>query len=216
LNRIQQRRRGIRIPGAWDPFEFAVTTLVLGPQPGATGRSRLTALVEECGDPLELTGESVADAVDAGPDRLFPTPDALAGAALGTLGLPERRARALGALCAAVASKELVLDAGIGPGTAASLEQLESLNGVDESSAQRIALRGLGDPDAFPTSDAILRRALVPRGASPLSARALARRAERWQPWRGYAAMLLWESQSGAPSAPSRVSSARLRSIPQR
>ena len=103
---------------------------------------------------------------------------------------------AVGCSAAAVASGHLKLDAETGPGSATLFERLRALPGLDDATAQGIALRGLGDPDAFPSTDPALRRALGPASklGSALSPGALARRAERWQPWRGYAAMLLWES----------------------
>jgi AraC family transcriptional regulator of adaptative response / DNA-3-methyladenine glycosylase II len=54
-----------------------------------------------------------------------------------------------------------------------------------------VALRALGEPDAFPASDLGLRRALGPQGR-PLASQALEQRSKAWQPWRAYAAVLLW------------------------
>jgi len=68
----------------------------------------------------------------------------------------------------------------IGPG-------LRPVRGIGEWTAQYVAMRALRDPDAFPSSDLVLRRA-----AGGLSPRALESRAEAWRPWRAYAAMLLW------------------------
>ena len=55
-----------------------------------------------------------------------------------------------------------------------------------------MALRGLGEPDAFPAGDLGLRKALAAKGKPPLAEAAVARRAEAWRPWRGYAALHLW------------------------
>jgi 3-methyladenine DNA glycosylase/8-oxoguanine DNA glycosylase len=65
--------------------------------------------------------------------------------------------------------------------------------GIGPWTAEYVALRGAGDPDAFPASDLGLRKALA-LGGPPVSERVLAARAESWRPWRGYAAMLLWRS----------------------
>jgi AraC family transcriptional regulator of adaptative response / DNA-3-methyladenine glycosylase II len=105
------------------------------------------------------------------------------------MGVPRARAGALAALAQAVASGDLDLDGGLTPELA--LERLEALPGIGPWTAQYVALRALGVPDAFPASDLGLRRALG-RPGHPLSTAALAQRAERWRPWRGYAAMLLW------------------------
>jgi AraC family transcriptional regulator of adaptative response / DNA-3-methyladenine glycosylase II len=72
------------------------------------------------------------------------------------------------------------------------MADLERLPGVGPWTASYIAMRALGAPDAFPDGDLALRRALG--GVS--SKEALAR-AERWRPWRAYAAMHLWASLKG-------------------
>ena len=69
-------------------------------------------------------------------------------------------------------------------------EALQRQPGVGPWTVEYVALRGLGEPDAFPDGDLVLRR--VAGGARPLTATALRTRAERWRPWRGYAALLLW------------------------
>ena len=68
-----------------------------------------------------------------------------------------------------------------------------ALPGIGEWTAQYIAMRGLGDPDAFPTGDLGLRIAAAAT-AIGLTRRALSDLAERWRPWRAYAAMHLWQS----------------------
>jgi AraC family transcriptional regulator of adaptative response / DNA-3-methyladenine glycosylase II len=68
---------------------------------------------------------------------------------------------------------------------------LTTLPGVGPWTAQYLAMRALGEPDAFPASDLWLRRALAEHGRPVSAARAEAR-AERWRPWRSYAALALW------------------------
>jgi len=61
--------------------------------------------------------------------------------------------------------------------------------------AQLIALRGLGWPNAFPAGDLVLRRQLgLTRPADVLA------HAARWAPWRGYAAVHLWRRAEEEPS----------------
>ena len=72
---------------------------------------------------------------------------------------------------------------------------LESLEGIGPWTANMIALRAVGEPDAFPAGDLGLRKALA-NGSTPLTTRILGTRAEAWRPWRGYAAMALWLSGS--------------------
>jgi AraC family transcriptional regulator of adaptative response / DNA-3-methyladenine glycosylase II len=120
---------------------------------------------------------------------VFPAAATLAQADLSGLGLTGGRQEALRALAGAVASGALDLDGGQAPD--AVRRALLALPGVGPWTAEYVALRALGEPDAFPASDLGLRRALGRRG-QPLATAALARRAEHWQPWRGYAAVLLW------------------------
>jgi 3-methyladenine DNA glycosylase/8-oxoguanine DNA glycosylase len=50
-------------------------------------------------------------------------------------------------------------------------------------------MRALGQPDAFPSTDLGLLRAMNLRDPKELE-----RRSEAWRPWRAYAAMYLWRS----------------------
>ncbi len=176
---LVRRRPGLRIPGAWDPFECAVRTVIgLGVAP-ATSRSIAARLAER-------HGEAVATG-DPGLARLFPRPAALARAKLEGLGLPAARAAALRALARAVAGGGIDFTA---PADEARLA-LAAVPGVGESVAEHVALRALAEPDALPGADLVLRRAVSPRSRA-LDRRRLIERAEAWRPWRSYAAMHLW------------------------
>ena len=112
---------------------------------------------------------------------------------LAVIGMPQARRTALASLAAAV-----VADPGIF-GARRTLEeaiaQLRSLVGIGEWTAQYIAMRELREPDAFPAADIGLMRAMGQgRGARPSPAELLAH-AERWRPWRAYAALHLWASE---------------------
>jgi AraC family transcriptional regulator of adaptative response / DNA-3-methyladenine glycosylase II len=98
-----------------------------------------------------------------------------------------------------VHSGELVLDGSRDLET--SVRALAALPGIGEWTAQVVAMRALREPDAFPTADLGLRRALGPPGrpATPARVRELA---EAWRPWRAYAAALLWMSDAGAGPSP--------------
>ena len=76
---------------------------------------------------------------------------------------------------------------------------LADLPGLGDWTAQYVALRALGDPDAFPAADLVLRRQAAV--GAPLSARALASRAEGWRPWRAYAVIHLWQAAAEARRA---------------
>jgi 3-methyladenine DNA glycosylase/8-oxoguanine DNA glycosylase len=97
--------------------------------------------------------------------------------------------------------EEISVQLGRDPYLARAFEDFPGLRvpGVGEWTAQYIAMRALGEPDAFPATDLGLRRALGP-GAKPIAGRRLAEIAEAWRPWRAYAAMALWMSQASGQS----------------
>jgi AraC family transcriptional regulator of adaptative response / DNA-3-methyladenine glycosylase II len=172
---------GVRVPGAWDPFELAVRA-ILGQQVTVQGATTLAGrLVQAFGSSIE--GRS------AGLTRLFPAPGRLANAELARIGLPRARAATVGALAAAVARGAVVLDAAQGLDDVVA--RLCALPGLGPWTAHYIAMRAFGEPDAFPATDLGLRRALG-NGTGALATAELSRLSEAWRPWRAYAAMCLW------------------------
>jgi AraC family transcriptional regulator of adaptative response / DNA-3-methyladenine glycosylase II len=120
---------------------------------------------------------------------VFPDARALREAPLERAGVIAARAEAIRALAATVADGTLALDGTLA--TEDAVDRLRALPGIGDWTAQYIALRALGEPDAFPAGDLGLRKA-AGNGAGPLSEQALLARAEAWRPWRGYAALHLW------------------------
>jgi AraC family transcriptional regulator, regulatory protein of adaptative response / DNA-3-methyladenine glycosylase II len=178
-----ERLPGLRIPGAWDPFELCVRA-VLGQQVSVVAASTLAGrLAAAFGRPLAAQG------VPPGLTHLFPRPEALAAAELERCGLTRARAAAIRGLAGRVADGRLVLESGAALDE--TVARLTELPGIGEWTAQYIAMRALGEPDAFPASDLGLRKALAREGRAP-SERELLARAEAWRPWRAYAAMALW------------------------
>ncbi len=171
---LVKARPGLRVPGAYDGFELAVRA-VLGQQVSVAGASTLAGrLAARFGIRLpESTGPSV----------VFPAPTDLAGADLSGLGLTTARQATLRALATAVADGRLALDHGADPEQTAA--RLGELRGIGPWTVAYILMRAVGDPDAFPGTDLGLRRALTDLGCQ-------ASRAERWRPWRSYAAVHLW------------------------
>ena len=167
---------GVRIAGAWDPFECAVLAALGELVDPAASRAAAARLVARLGQPIPA-----AD----GLTHLFPDPEALAGDRLADL--PPDSAGAVRALARAVAGGELDLDGPVDDVTAA----LAALPGLGAGPAQHIALRGLGEPDAFPAADPLLHA----MAGAPLP-RDLEARAGAWRPWRGYAAAHLWRLAS--------------------
>src|SRR5215467_5829962 len=141
-------RPGLRVPGAWDAFELAVR-VILGQQVSVKGASTLAGrLVQAFGEPLDA---------GCGLTHLFPEPAVLAEADCASIGLPAARGETIRRLAGAVARGEIVFGSSGDP--ARFLERLQSLPGIGEWTAQYIAMRALGEPDAFPAGDLGLLRA---------------------------------------------------------
>jgi AraC family transcriptional regulator of adaptative response / DNA-3-methyladenine glycosylase II len=182
------QRPGLRIPGAWDAFECAVRA-VLGQQISvAAARTLATRLVERAGEPIRGGSDALT--------HLFPTAAAIARAPLEGLGITGTRVVALKSLARAVLEGRI--DFSAAPAQVAAA--LAALPGIGPWTAQYVALRALGEPDAFPHGDGVLRRMAAPAGAPVLSAPELEERARRWRPWRGYATVHLWRA-AGALTA---------------
>lgn len=161
---------------------------VLGQQVSVAGARTLAGrLVAQLGERL--------DAPDGGLTHLFPEPAIVARAApevlAGALAIPAARREALRGLANALTEGGLILDPG------ANREEVRrkllSLRGIGAWTADYVAMRALGDPNAFPVTDLGVRRAVEQLGhaGGPASVAALA---ERWRPWRAYAARHLWAS----------------------
>ncbi len=174
-------RPGLRVPGAWEPFELAVRA-ILGQQVSvAAARTLAGRLAERAGAPLPGGAPPLA--------RIFPTPAALAGADLDGLGLTGARVAALRGLARAVLEDPALLAPG--RDLEETVARLAALPGIGRWTAQYVAMRALREPDAFPEGDLGLLRA-AGAGSGRGAAAALLRRAEAWRPWRAYAALHLW------------------------
>jgi AraC family transcriptional regulator of adaptative response / DNA-3-methyladenine glycosylase II len=184
-------RPGLRVPGAWDGFELAVRA-ILGQQISVSAATRLA------GKLVLAYGEKVVDPAAAGQGltHVFPTPRQLAGGDLAAIGMPRSRRMALASLAAAVVADPLIF----GPRRSLdeAVAQLRSLPGVGEWTAQYIAMRELREPDAFPAADIGLLRAMADAGGVRPSPADLLAHAEQWRPWRAYAALHLWASETSA------------------
>lgn len=198
---LVRARPGLRVPGAWDGFEIAVRA-VLGQQISVREATRLAGrLVALIGEPV---GEAAGEPVDEAPasprlTRVFPRPEAFSIAALARLGIPRSRIECLNGIAAAARTQPDLFDPCRDLATAVA--RLREISGVGEWTAQYIAMRGLGESDAFLASDAALQRALAIRGRRPTAAEVLAR-AESWRPWRAYAVLHLWMSAAAEAAIP--------------
>jgi len=192
---LVRARPGLRVPGGWDIFEVAVRA-VLGQQI-TVGRARELAadLVRRYGEPLRATEGSEV----GGLTHVFPSAERLSAADPSQLRMPRSRSRCLAALAAAAAREPALFRPGQDPEKA--MERLRALPGVGEWTAQYVALRGLREPDAFPAADVGLLRAMstLDGAAARPTPEELHDRAERWRPWRAYAAQHLWTHETSAP-----------------
>jgi AraC family transcriptional regulator of adaptative response / DNA-3-methyladenine glycosylase II len=199
---------GIRVPGAVDPHELVVRALVGQQISVAAARTHLGRLASR-------VGTGYASGIE-GLDRLFPTPEQIARVPEPVAGepldperplrLPGQAVRAVLDTCRALADGSLAVHVG------ADAEQLRSdlvaRPRIGPWTAAYVAMRVLGDPDAWLSGDVALvagARAVGVLGgepSAPAAHRVLADRAGAWAPWRSYAAMHLWQAASGAPSSP--------------
>jgi len=172
---------GLRLPGCIDGFEVAVRA-ILGQQVTVRAATTIAArFAEHFGEPFEGT---------AGLQRVFPTPQRVAEATVDEVaarGIIAARARAIVALALEIAQGRLVLER-MAP-VEATLAALENLPGVGPWTAQYIAMRALGWPDAFPHPDVATMKAMGMKAAKETL-----HAAEAWRPWRAYAVMHLWKS----------------------
>lgn len=177
------RRPGLRVPGAWNPFEVAVRA-VLGQQISVAGARTLAGrLVALCGRPLPKRFAR------AGLTHVFPSPRAVAGADLSRVGLPHTRVAALQGFARAVADGSFDLAAPRGLDDFET--RLTALPGFGPWTAHVVALRAFGESDAFPEGDLGLVKAMERAG---VRRDRIGARAERWRPYRAYATLYLWAS----------------------
>jgi len=177
---LLEARPGLRPPGTWDAFETGVRAII-GQQ------VTLAAANTIAGRLVERLGSAVPGLQPLGLSLTFPSPDTIATADLGGLGLTRTRATAVRSFARAVAEDTVRLDRSI------SLDRfvasMTALDGLGPWTAQYLAFR-LGEPDACPITDLGLQRAL-PRH-DPQQVATLGEIAERWRPWRALATTHLW------------------------
>ncbi|MGZ8583263.1 MAG: DNA-3-methyladenine glycosylase family protein [Actinomycetota bacterium] len=184
MRRLVRAAPGTRLPGTNDGFELAVRA-VAGQQVSVAGaRTTLSRIVERFGEPLPTPTGTIV--------RLFPTPERLAEAPRDGFGMPGARADAIRAVARGVASGELDLSgsAEVEP----TLASLTAIPGVGAWTASYVAMRALRDPDAFPVGDLGVRHGFTSLGLAD-DVRTIRERAERWRPWRAYAAVHLWQRE---------------------
>ncbi|UKY53637.1 DNA-3-methyladenine glycosylase 2 [Streptomyces inhibens] len=172
---------GRRVPRTVDADEFAVRA-VLGQQVStAAARTHAGRLVHAHGERVDDPG--------GGLSHLFPSAAALAELDPESLAMPRTRRATLTGVIAALGSGALQL--GVGSDRDEARARLSALPGVGPWTVECIAMRALGDPDAFTPTDLGLRRAAAGLGL-PHTPAALIRHSAIWRPWRAYAVQYLW------------------------
>lgn len=183
-------RPGLRVPGHVDGGELAVRA-VLGQQVTvAAARTAAGRLVASYGEPLRLAGGHQVD-------RLFPTMDVLAAIPPDQHPMPRARGRALQQLTSAIAEGRVVLDRSADRVEARAA--LLAIPGIGPWTADYVAMRALGEPDAFLPTDIGVRH-----GCERLGLTDVGQHSRTWQPWRSYALMHLWCVASGTAPTPLR------------
>ncbi|MGA6927458.1 MAG: AlkA N-terminal domain-containing protein, partial [Desulfosarcina sp.] len=178
---------GLRLPGSWDPFETMVRAVV-GQQISVRGA------VTQLGRIARLAGPSLDGWNDPHLTRFFPYPDELVAADMGTIGMPGKRKETLRQVSRQILSGALQLESA--GELSRFIKTLTAIPGIGPWTAHYVAMRALGEPDAFPASDLGIMKALQDGNDRP-SLKQVAARAEAWRPWRAYAAIYLWLGEEG-------------------
>lgn len=153
---------GMRPLGAWSPFELCVRTILGQQVTVAAAGTLMRRWVERCG--------SI-------------TPECILAANIDNIGMPTKRVATIRSLARAAVEGRVRFDA---PWREIN-EVLESLPGFGPWTREYLAIRLGREPDAFPASDlGLIRAAGVSKPAELLKI------AERWRPYRAYAATYLW------------------------
>jgi AraC family transcriptional regulator, regulatory protein of adaptative response / DNA-3-methyladenine glycosylase II len=175
LAALGKRFPGLRVARGWDPFETAICS-ILGQLVTAGQRTKLI------GQLVENYGDKVVDPRSGEQVRLFPDARVLAKSKLDLVRTTVARREAIRDLSRRVLSGAIRFSAGQDP--AVFRAAMQETKGLGSWSAEYISLRAMGDMDAFPKTDLILKRALALH--SDLDLQSLS-------PWRAYAATYLWQ-----------------------
>lgn len=184
LRPLVQAAPGQRLPRTVDEHELAIRAVLSQQVSLGAAATHARHLAEAHGDPVHDP--------DGGLTHVFPSAAALADVDPDSLALPRARRRTVVGLAAALANGSVTLDPGTDWDRARS--ELVAIDGIGPWTGELIALRGLGDPDAFPVTDLGVRRGAAAAGL-PTTPAALTARAKAWRPWRSYAVAHLWRNR---------------------
>jgi len=178
-----EKYSGLRLPGCWDIFEFSIRA-ILGQQISVKAATTLAQRIST------KYGSSPHDL----PEMLtmnFPHVEQLLDADFQELGITQTRIATLKRWVEYFHSHSELFS------HYPSLDELEqqlcAIKGIGPWTVNYLAMRGLSDPDAFPSADLGIIKALTINDEKPNNKEILAI-AEQWRPWRAYAAIYLWHS----------------------
>jgi AraC family transcriptional regulator of adaptative response / DNA-3-methyladenine glycosylase II len=178
LTSLVLKSPGRRVPRCADGAEMALRAVIGQQVSTSAAQTHAGRLVRQLGEP-------VSDP-NGGLTHLFPLTDHLGDV---QLAMPAKRRDTFAALVKALQKGDLAL----GPGSDRdeSMMALAKIPGIGPWTRQVIAMRALGDPDAFPESDLGVRHGAERLGL-PCTPAALVERSGAWRPWRAYAVQYLW------------------------
>jgi AraC family transcriptional regulator, regulatory protein of adaptative response / DNA-3-methyladenine glycosylase II len=184
LESLLDARPGLRVPGTWDGFEACICA-ILGDSIGTrvANRRLIRQFVETFGRPCAFAAHGLT--------HLFPHPREYSIAELSSIGIHGDRAVAIRSLSRSVKQRRLTFEAS--RSLDESLARCMTIQGIDRTTAEYLALRVLGEPDAFPIKPSVLKRFFSP-SVGKLPGGDCLQASDRWRPWRAYAAMYLTPS----------------------
>ena len=188
---------GLRLPGAVDGPEILLRAIFGQQVSVASARTTLARLTASVGRPLGFDRNSPG--FDPLLTHLFPAATDLAALEPARIPGPRRRADSIRGANRAIASGELVIDAGRRTNELSA--ELLALPGIGPWTAQYVCMRVLGDPDVLMTGDLVLRQGAATLGL-PSDAAALSQHAQRWSPFRSYGGLHLWRAAGQAAATP--------------
>jgi AraC family transcriptional regulator of adaptative response / DNA-3-methyladenine glycosylase II len=196
LKTVISQYPGLRLPGCWDIFEFSIRA-ILGQQVSVKAATTMAQRIAEKYGVDTVTSESNAKTNKM---KYFPTIAALFNVDYEGIGLTRSRIATLNTWVEFFNNNREIFSKGL---TIEELEEtLTQLKGIGPWTVNYIGMRGLSDPDAFPSADLGVIKALTVGEVKPKNKDILAL-AETWRPWRAYAAIYLWQSlQLTPPLAP--------------
>lgn len=182
LKTLWEEFPGLRIAQGWDPFEVAIGT-ILGQVVSIKQASNLM------GKLILHYGEKITHPLTGQESYLFPTPEAILKGSLDEIGTTTQRKATIKKICQSLIAGEISLE------NYQNFEQLKThlktIKGLGNWSAEYICLRALGDTNAFPKEDLLIKRALQLHPEIDL---------HKIEPWKGYLAIYLWKKYAQALS----------------